>query len=214
MFTVVWWIFGVMAPAYTTIMMFVGYIVFRLAKLEVVFKLWTFPLMWLMIGAFLIAAAVTKSGLAKRVAYYFMTRYANSYTSMVTLVYVLGFVLSFLIPHPFPRTLLIMAIVAAVIVSSKMGPEDAAALGFAVGLALPVIGDMLAPPDFNTGVNWSILIFVGGALAIGTVGKETGMAQRIAKVLLPATPPANPYGGICDGCRLERARPGAAARKR
>jgi di/tricarboxylate transporter len=32
-----------------------------------------------------------------------------------------------------------------------------------------------------------------GALAIGTVGKETGMAQWIATVLLPTVPPANPY---------------------
>jgi anion transporter len=311
MFTVVWWIFGIMAPAYTTLMMFLGYILFKLAPPSTIFALWTSPLMWLMIGAFLMAAAVTKSGLAKRVAYFFMTRYADSYTSMVTLVYVLGFVLSFLIPHPFPRTLLIVAIVNAVIESSPMAPEDATALGFAtfasstgtsmilmtgdallngaalgfsgtglswlgwvsymavpgmvasvlmwalhllvfkpksrmqidrqalmaeqarlgpmsaaekrtliwillalvlwatqalhhtdpawvalgaaVGLALPLVGDVLAPADFAEGINWPILIFVVGALAIGTVGKETGMAQWIAKALLPATPPANPY---------------------
>jgi di/tricarboxylate transporter len=75
--------------------------------------------MWLMVGAFLIAAAVTKSGLAKRVAYFFMIRYAKSYKSIVVLSYVLGFVLSFLIPHPFPRTLLIMAMVGQIIKEAK-----------------------------------------------------------------------------------------------
>jgi di/tricarboxylate transporter len=67
------------------------------------------------------------------------------------------------------------------------------AIGVAVGLALPVIGDVLHPPDFTNGINWPVLMFVVGALAIGTVGKETGMAQWLAQTLLPAVPPANPY---------------------
>lgn len=311
LFTVVWWVFGVMAPAYTTLLLCLAYIVLGLAPPPTVFVLWTSPLMWLMVGAFLIAAAVTNSGLATRVAYGLMSRYARSYASTVTLVYVLGFVLSFLIPHPFPRTLLIMAMVTAVIEGSRMEPADARALGFAtfasatatsmilltgdpalntasiafagvelswlgwagymavpgvlasvlmwglqllvfrptrrlqinpqavqtararlgpwsrvekrtlawvvlalllwmteawhhlapawvaigvaVGLALPVVGDVLHPPDFTTGINWPVLMFVVGALAIGTVGAETGMAQWIAWLLLPAVPPADPY---------------------
>ena len=67
------------------------------------------------------------------------------------------------------------------------------ALGAAVGLALPIVGDVLHPGDFTSGINWPILMFLVGALAIGTVGAETGMAQWIAHVLLPAVPPANPY---------------------
>ena len=74
LFTVVWWIFGVVPPAYSTLLMLLGYILLGLATPEVVFHIWTMPLMWLIIGAFLIAAAVTKSGLAQRVAYIFMTR--------------------------------------------------------------------------------------------------------------------------------------------
>jgi len=311
LFAVVWWIFGVTAPAYTTLLMFTGYIVLGLAKAETVFRLWTTPLMWLMVGAFLIAAAVTKSGLARRVALLLMLRFASSYRSLVVLVYVLGFLLSFLIPQPFPRTLLIMAVVGAVIDSAGMDPRDAASLGFAtfagatatsmmlltgdamlnaasvgfsgttltwlgwaqhmgvpgllasllmlslhlllfrpvgtatvdtqalrmqlqaqgplsrtelrtlawvlvalalwatdfihhvdpawvalgvsVALSLPMVGDVLAPSDVTDGINWPILIFVTGALAIGTVGRETGVAQWIATVFLPATPPSNPY---------------------
>jgi anion transporter len=311
LFTVVWWVGGVMAPAYTTLLLCVGYIVLGPVPPATVFALWTSPLMWLTIGAFLIAAAVTKSGLATRVAYTLMSRYARSYASTVTLVYVLGFVLSILIPHPFPRTLLVMAVVGAIIEDSRMEPAGARALGFAtfasatatsmilltgdsllntasigfagvpvswlgwatymavpglvasvlmwglqllvfwpdrcleinpqavraaaahrgplsaaekrtlawvvlalalwltepwhqvaaawvalgaaVGLALPVVGDVLHPGDFTSGINWPILMFLVGTLAIGTVGTETGMAQWIAQVLLPAVPPANPY---------------------
>ncbi len=101
LFTVVWWIFNVVPPAYATLLMLVSYIVLGLATPEVVFHIWTLPLMWLIIAAFLIAAAVTKSGLAQRVAYFFMIRYATSYRSMIVLTYVLGLVLSLLIPHPF-----------------------------------------------------------------------------------------------------------------
>ena len=37
------------------------------------------------------------------------------------------------------------------------------------------------------------MIFVIGALAIGTVGKETGMSQWLARVALPSTAPDNAF---------------------
>ena len=67
------------------------------------------------------------------------------------------------------------------------------ALGVVVGLSLPVVGDVLDAKDISTGVNWPIIFFVVGALAIGTVGKATGMSDWLAASLLPATPPQNPY---------------------
>ena len=310
-FTVVWWIFNVTPPAYATLLMLLGYILLGLATPEVVFQIWTMPLMWLIIAAFLLAAAVTKSGLAQRVAYFFMLRYATSYRSLILLTYGLGFVLSLLIPHPFPRALLIMAVMAAIIQKARMNQADAAALGLSVfvattatsmilltgdatlniatvgfssqtvgwldwikymavpgiiasllmmglhllvfrqtgpvtidraalqaeqqklgpitrreivtlgwvlaalllwttdflhhidpawvalgavvGLSLPVVGDVLDAKDISTGVNWPIIFFVMGALAIGAVGKVTGMSDWLAASLLPATPPSNPY---------------------
>lgn len=310
-FTVIWWIFGVTHPAFTTMVMFLGYILLGLATPEIVFRLASLPLLWLVIGAFLLATAVTKSGLAKRVAYIFMIRFANSYRSIVVLAYALGFILSFLIPQPFPRTLLIMALVAQIIKKSGANKKDSASLGLAVftsatatsmilltgdamlnvaavafagvhvgwlewlyymavpglgasvlmlglhllifrqtgpmqidqgvlleeqkklgplkrqekatiawvvialvlwatdfihqvdpswialavvvGLSLPIVGEVLEPNDINTGVAWPIVIFVIGALAIGTVGKETGMSQWLARVALPSTVPDNAF---------------------
>jgi anion transporter len=309
--TVVWWIFGVTPPAYATLLMLIAFVVLGLAPPDVVFRLWTLPLMWLIIGAFLMAAAVTKSGLARRVAYFFMIRFATSYRSLVVLTYVLGFVLSLLIPHPFPRALLTMAVIGAIVRHAGMNKADAAALGLsvfvaatatsmilltgdstlniaavgfsgvqvgwlewakymavpglaagflmlglhlvvfrqtgpvqidrraleeeqrklgpvtrrelvtlawvllalvlwttdfihhidpawvalgvAVGLALPIVGDVLDAGDITTGINWPIVLFVVGALAIGTVGKATGMSDWLAALLLPAAPPQNPY---------------------
>jgi anion transporter len=311
LFTVVWWIFNIIPPAYSTLLMLTGYLVFGLATPEVVFKIWTLPLMWLIIAAFLIAAAVTKSGLAERVALFFMRRYATSYRKIIALTYGLGFVLSLLIPHPFPRALLMMSLVRAIILKAKINRVDAAslglsvfvsttatstilltgdstlniatvgfsgaplswlgwaqymaipgfiasllmlglhlllfkqtgpimidrdilvtskaasgsisrpemitliwvlialvlwttdfihhidpawvALGVVVGLALPKVGNVLDARDISTGINWPIIIYVTGALAIGTVGKSTGMSDWLANSLLPAVPPNNPY---------------------
>ncbi len=67
------------------------------------------------------------------------------------------------------------------------------ALGVVVGLALPVVGEVLDAGDIGSGVNWPIILFIVGALAIGTVGKATGMSDWLAATLLPATPPQNPY---------------------
>jgi anion transporter len=311
LFTVTWWIFNVVPPAYATLIMLLGYLLLGLAGPDVVFHLWTTPLMWLILGAFLIAAAVTKSGLARRVAYFFTIRFASSYRSLIALTYVLGFVLSFLIPHPFPRALLMMSLMREITRKAGVNTADAASLGFSVfvaitatstilltgdstlniatvgfsglnvgwldwirlmavpglvasllmmglhmllfpqtgpvvidraaleleqkqlgpmsraeiitlawvaaalllwatdsihhidpawvalaavvGLSLPGVGDVLDASDISTGINWPIIFFVVGALAIGTVGKATGMADWLAHVLMPAVPPANPY---------------------
>lgn len=311
LFTVVWWIFNVVPPAYATLLMLMGYLLLGLATPEVVFHIWTLPLMWLIIGSFLIAAAVTKSGLAERIAYFFIIRYANSYRSLIILTYVLGFVLGFLIPHPFPRALLLMSLLRAITQKAGMNAADKAAVGLSVfvsttatstilltgdstlnlatvgfsglplgwldwaqymavpgflasllmltlhllvfpqtgpihidraalrqeqnnlgplcrtegvtllwvlaalvlwttdfihhidpawvallavvGLSLPKVGDVLEAQDLSTGINWPILFFVVGALAIGAVGKVTGLSDWLAASLLPATPPQNPY---------------------
>jgi anion transporter len=311
LFTVTWWVFNVIPPAYSTLLMLLGYILLDLASPEVVFRIWTLPLMWLIVGSFLIAAAVTKSGLAERVAYLFIIRYANSYRSLIILTYVLGFVLGFLIPHPFPRALLLMSLMRVIIQKAGMNAADSASVGLSVfvattatstilltgdstlnlatvgfsgsslgwlgwakymavpgimasllmlalhlmvfrqtgkvqidraalrleqqklgvmtrietvtllwvmaalllwttdfihhidpawvalmvvvGLSLPKVGDVLDAKDLSTGVNWPILFFVVGALAIGSVGKATGMSDWLARSLLPAVPPENPY---------------------
>jgi anion transporter len=311
LFTVIWWIFNVVPPAFSTLLMLLGYLLLGLATSEDVFHIWTTPLMWLIIASFLIAAAVTKSGLAERVATLFIIRYASSYRNLIILTYVLGFVLSFLIPHPFPRALLLMSLMRFVIQKSGMNAVDAASVGLSVfvsttatstilltgdstlniatvgfsglslgwldwpkymavpgilasllmmtlhlalfrqtgpvhidrsallmeqqkqgpmtrvekitlawivlalllwstdflhgvdsawvallvvvGLSLPKIGGVLDTKDLSTGINWPILFFVMGAMAIGTVGKSTGLAEWLAATLMPAVPPQNPY---------------------
>jgi len=95
--------------------------------------------MWLIIGSFLIAAAVTKSGLAERLAYFFIIRYAGSYRSLIVLTYVLGFVLGFLIPHPFPRALLLMSLMRIILQKAGMNTADSASVGLSVFISTTAI---------------------------------------------------------------------------
>jgi anion transporter len=311
LFTVCWWIFAVAPTVFTTLLMLLAFILSGTAGTELVFRPLTLPLIWLIIGAFLIARATTKSGLAQRVAYIFLERFASSYRRIIVSTYMLGFLLGFLVPHPFPRALLIMSILRVIIRQSGANRQDATSMGFSVfasmtatstilltgdstlngmaagfsgatigwldwarymaipgmiasammlalhflvfkqsgqvkvdrntvraerqamgsmnrtelttlcwvctalifwmtdalhginpawiaiaasiGLSLPIIGEVLDADDVSAGVNWPIIIFVVGALAIGAVGQTSGMSDWLASILLPTIPPENPY---------------------
>ena len=147
LFTVTWWVFNVVPPAFSTLMMLLGYLLLGLAAPDAIFHMWTTPLMWLIIASFLIAAAVTKSGLAERVATFFIIRYANSYRDLIVLTYVLGFVLRFHIPHPFPRALLLMSLMRVIIQKSGMNAVDAASVGLSVFVATTATSTILLTGD-------------------------------------------------------------------
>lgn len=132
LFGVVWWAMGVVQPGYTSLLMLVGWVVLKVAPAETVFSLWSTPLIYLVVGGYLIAAAVQDSGLGKRISYMFIIKYVNSFSSIIISSYVLGFLLSFLIPHPWPRSFLIMSVMAMIIKSANLPKADAAAIGLAV----------------------------------------------------------------------------------
>lgn len=126
---VVWWAFGVVQAGYTSLLLLVAWVLTHTAEPAVVFRLWTTPLMYLVVGGYLIAAAVEGSGLGQRIAYSFTLRYVSSYRSIIAACYVLGFLLSIMIPHPWPRSFMIMAVMAIIIKSAKLEPKFAAQIG-------------------------------------------------------------------------------------
>ncbi len=129
---VVWWAMSVAHPGYVSLFLLGSYVVLGVAPGGVVFGLWGTPLVYLVVGGYLIASAVRDSGLGKRIAYHYILRYINSYNSIVVGAYVLGFLLSFLIPHPWPRSFLIMSVMAMIIRSANLPLKDAANIGLAV----------------------------------------------------------------------------------
>jgi di/tricarboxylate transporter len=130
--TVVFWATGVAHPGYTSVLLLCAWVWTKTADATVVFKLWSNPMIFLVVGGYLIAAAVESSGLGKRIAYVYILRYVNSFTSIIASAYILGFILSFMIPHPWPRSFMIMSVMAIMIKAMKLPPKDAANIGLAV----------------------------------------------------------------------------------
>jgi len=170
---VIWWVFRVTHPAYTTLLLLVGYLILNLAEPDAVFRIWTLPLMWLMIGSFLIAAAVVKSGLANRLAYWVLIRFGTSYRRLIMLTYLLGFGLCFLIPHPFPRALLMIALMRVVIDKAHITPQDARALSFSVFVAVTTT---------------SMFVLTGDSLNIAAVSLSSQSMTWFAWVRVMAVP--------------------------
>jgi len=126
---VVWWAMGVVHPGFASLLLLVSWVVSGTADSATVFKLWTSPLMYLVIGGYLIAAAVEGAGLGRRMAYAFTLRFVSSYRSLIAACYILGFLLSILIPHPWPRSFMIMAVMSIIIRSAKLEKKFAAQIG-------------------------------------------------------------------------------------
>lgn len=89
-------------------------------------------MMFLIVGAYLIAGAVKESGLGERIAYKFIISYVTSFKSIIVAIFILTFILSLLIPHPWPRAFLIMSVMAVVIKSANIPRVDAVKIGFTV----------------------------------------------------------------------------------
>lgn len=132
---VVWWATGAMHPGYASAALLLGYCLLLPADVvpgSLVFQLWTTPTMYLVIGGFLLAAAVRQSGLGQRLALYLIERYVHSYRGILLFCYVLGFALSLMIPHPWPRSFLLMSILEHVIRAADLGKAEARNVGLAV----------------------------------------------------------------------------------
>lgn len=137
--TVVFWAFGIAQPGYVSGLYLLLLAVFKVAPTTLIFSTWTTSMMYLIIGAYLIATAVKESGLGERIAYWYISRYVRNFKSIIVSIFVLTFILALLIPHPWPRAFLIMSVMAVVIKSADIPREDAVKIGFTVFVAsIPV----------------------------------------------------------------------------
>ena len=137
--TVIFWAFGIAQPGYVSGLYLLLLAVFKVAPTTLIFSTWTTSMMYLIIGAYLIAVAVKESGLGERIAYKFIVKYVSSFKSIIISIFALTFILALLIPHPWPRAFLIMSVMAVVVKSAAIPHEDAVKIGFTVFTAsIPV----------------------------------------------------------------------------
>lgn len=175
--TVVFWAFGVAQPGYVSGIYLLLLVVFKVAPTTLVFSTWTTSMMYLIIGAYLIAVAVKESGLGERIAYNYIVKYVSSFKSIILSIFVLTFILALLIPHPWPRAFLIMSVMAVVIKSAGIPHEDAVKIGFTVftaSIPLSMIfltGDASINPlaaAYCEGVGWMDWLLIMGPPMIVT----------------------------------------------
>lgn len=132
---IVWWSAGAMHPGFTSMALLLGFSLFldrTLVPGNLIFGIWTTPVMYLVIGGFLIAQAVQESGFGRRLSLYFVRRFVRSYSGVIISCYVLGFFLSIIIPHPWPRSILLMSVMHNVIREAHLSRQYAANVGLAV----------------------------------------------------------------------------------
>ncbi|MFZ5817196.1 MAG: SLC13 family permease [Bacillota bacterium] len=144
---VLWWATGATAPVWTTLALLLGYVALRIATPATAFGFLITPSFWLMLSAFLLAAAMTRSGLARRVAGGLLQRWRGGYAGLVLLAYAAGLLLSPLVPIPYPRSLLIMAVFDAALRSAGATPQQRSAVGFAVFTSATATSGVLLTGD-------------------------------------------------------------------
>jgi len=71
-------------------------------------------------------------------------------------------------------------------------PDVAVCLAAAFGFFL---FKLLEPSDFNAGVNWDLVVFIGIAISLGAIFVETGISEWLAGIVVPAMRPigGNPW---------------------
>lgn len=130
--TVIFWAANVAHPGYISGLYLVLLVIFNVGPPEIVFSLWSSSVIYLVIGAYLIASSVQSSGLGERIAYNYLLRFVSSYKSIIVSIFVLTFILSLLIPHPWPRAFLIMSVMIKIIKSTNLNDDAAENIGLTV----------------------------------------------------------------------------------
>jgi len=71
-------------------------------------------------------------------------------------------------------------------------PDAAVCLG---AIFIFFLSGVLEAKDFNTGVNWDLIVFIGMALSLGAIFTETGISAWLAGIIVPALAPiaVNPF---------------------
>jgi anion transporter len=179
--TVIFWAAKVADSAYIAALFLMLMLIFEIAPPEEVLSLWTSQTVYLVIGAYLIAAAVERSGLGERIAYKFIIRFVDSYRSIIYSIFALTFMMSLIIPHPWPRAFIIMSVMSVVIENAGINKNDASRIGLTVFAAsIPV--SMIFLTGEST-LNFMTLEFAGVDLSWGGWFIYMGAPAALAAVL-------------------------------
>ncbi|MGD9155010.1 MAG: SLC13 family permease [Bacillota bacterium] len=115
MFAVIWLANGVTTPAYTGLIVLAAFIMLmdhKIVPVQTILSGWTSSVVYMVIAGFLLAGAVSETGLGKRIALFFVSRFVHSYMSLIVFCYILNIILCVIIPHPWPRCMLLASVLS------------------------------------------------------------------------------------------------------
>ncbi len=112
-FTIGLWATGVLPEHITGFLFLMLAMVLAVAPAQVVFSGFASATLWLVLGGLIMAEAVNRTGLARRLAGVLFARFALSYVQLVAAVVGASIVLAFVMPATLGRVLLMLPIVSA-----------------------------------------------------------------------------------------------------
>jgi anion transporter len=112
-FTVGLWAVGTLPEHVVGLLFFLLAMVLAVAPAQVVFSGFASATLWLVLGGLIMAEAVNRTGLARRLAALLFERFMDSYAQLVAAVVAACILLSFVMPATVGRVLLLLPIVMA-----------------------------------------------------------------------------------------------------
>ncbi len=112
--TISLWATGLLPPHLTSLCFFLICLVFSISRPEVVFSGFTSSAIWLIFGGLVIGAAITSTGLGKRVGGWIAVRLHGSYLKIIAGLVLGGTFFSFLMPSAMGRVVLLIPIAIAI----------------------------------------------------------------------------------------------------
>src|SRR3984957_8287679 len=137
-------------PEYlTALLFFAALTIFRAAPADVVFSGFQSEAFWLVLGGFVLGAAVRKVGLANRVARKLASSLTGSWFTMVAGIVALTYALAFVMPSNMSRIALLMPIVLALAdrAGLREGSPGRFELALAVGLGTYELSASILPSN-------------------------------------------------------------------
>lgn len=176
------WALGVLPTSYGALVYCGLLLVLNVGDASTVFACWYRANPWMVIAAYLIASAVSKSGLAKRIAYIIASRTMKGYRSIVLVIAVLQLVLGLIIPDVFSRSFIIFAIIKEICAVNKVNKTDTTILGFCVFAMSTFAGLTILTAE--TSLNTMLITFIGSDISWLTWFWQFGLPNVIITIIL------------------------------
>lgn len=142
---VILWVFEVIPSGMTALGLTLGYLLLvdpGNITVADVYKFWTMPMAYLVLGGFIIGAAVRESGLGRRISLLFISRFVHTYDHIIISCYVLSYLLAVLIPQALPRAFLLLSIMKMITEDTGLEKKYIAQISLAIFAAQSAAGMM------------------------------------------------------------------------